>query len=249
MHLNVGYATHRGRVRQSNQDSLGVFAPSTGLFNRSGLYLFIVADGMGGHQGGEVASRIAAQTMGDVFSRKSNKTRPGQALKDALTAANDAVLAQSARSPKMKGMGTTVVAATATPEMIYALNVGDSRAYLIRGEDIRQITQDHSLVAEQVRRGELTEEEAEIVTGRNVITRSVGRHLDANPDLFTEAWQPGDILLLCSDGLWGQVSDAQILTVLTEIEDPQAAVEKLIKMAMIAQAPDNVSVIVVKRQG
>lgn len=144
-------------------------------------------------------------------------------------------------------MGTTVVAATVDEEDIYFVNVGDSRGYFIRDEEITQITEDHSLVAEQVRMGQMTKEQAEMAQGRNVITRAVGRRLELDIDLFVEPWGVGDAFLLCSDGLWGPVTEAQMLAVLMEL-DPQPAAEKLLQMAMTSQAPDNVSVIIVRRE-
>ena len=246
MRLDIGFCTHQGRVRKSNQDSVGVFQPSGGVFRREGLPLFVVADGMGGHQGGEIASMMAVKAMGEVFAEGSRKSPPGEALRTALQAANRAVLAQSRASPELKGMGTTVVAATITEHTVCYVNVGDSRGYFIRGETCHQITEDHSLVAEQVRLGGLTKEQAANARGRNVITRSVGRGEQVEVDLFEQAWQTGDAILLCSDGLWGPISDAQLLTVLLELE-AQAASEKLVQLAMIGQAPDNVSVVIVRR--
>lgn len=246
MHLDVGFSTHQGRVRGSNQDSVGVFMPSGGLFREAGPPLFIVADGMGGHRGGETASRLAAQSMGEIFQRKIRNASPVEALQVALLEANQFVLDQSNKTPELKDMGTTVVAATVAEEAVYIVNVGDSRAYFLRGEEFYQVTQDHSLVAEQVRMGRLTAEQAASSKRRNVITRAVGRYEDLEVDLFEEPWQPGDAFVLCSDGLWGPVSDAQIQMVVQEME-AQPAAEKLVQMTMIGQAPDNVSVVVVRR--
>ncbi len=247
MRLSIGVGTHQGRTRSSNQDSVGVFAPPGGLLEAGELSLFVVADGMGGHKGGEFASHLAVQAMGEAFPRVSKEMPLDQALGEALQESNRVLLSRAKKSEELHGMGTTVVAATVDEEDIYFVNVGDSRGYFIRDEEITQITEDHSLVAEQVRMGQMTKEQAETAQGRNVITRAVGRRLELDIDLFVEPWGVGDAFLLCSDGLWGPVTEAQMLAVLMEL-DPQPAAEKLLQMAMTSQAPDNVSVIIVRRE-
>lgn len=246
MRLDIGYGTHQGRVRNVNQDAVGVFATPRRLFRRSDQpMLYVVADGMGGHRAGEVASQIAMQTVSKIFFQQIKESSLREALTTAIVEANKAVRIKAARSPEERGMGTTVVAAAITVETIFFANVGDSRGYLIRGEEIRQVTEDHSLVAEKLQMGVITEEEAK-ESHRNVITRSVGRRDDLIVDIFEEQWEPGDAFVLCSDGLWDQVSDEQMVMALSELE-AQPAARKLIEMAMTAQAPDNISVIIVRR--
>jgi serine/threonine protein phosphatase PrpC len=246
MHLDVGYGTHQGRVRQVNQDSVGVFGPPRRFLRPGGPpVLFVVADGMGGHRGGEVASQTAVEAMRKAFFRATEESPSTETLRTAITTANDAVKARAAHSPEIMGMGTTIVAATTAGEKIFFANVGDSRGYLISKDEIRQITEDHSLVAEQLRMGLITEDEAQ-ESRHNIITRAVGRREDLEIDVFEEEWAPGDAFILCSDGLWNQVSEPQIVMVLSELE-AQPAARKLIEMAMTAQAPDNVSVVIVRR--
>lgn len=241
MKLQTAYASHRGRVREINQDAVAVFRAQKGLFGRKPR-LMILADGMGGHLGGEVASRMAIRTVKHVFYREFKRSGIAPALEKAIQAANDAIRDRSEKDESLHGMGTTVVAGVIRPEHVVIASVGDSRAYLMRGEAIRQVTQDHSAAAEQARRGEPA-----LSIGRNVLSRAVGRRDSLEVDVFTEPWEPGDTLLMCSDGLWGQVSDAQIAAVVAEMP-PREAVPKLVQMAMIAQAPDNISVIVVRRK-
>lgn len=244
MRLKIGFVTHQGLVRSSNQDTLAVAEPQKPLFGRRGLWLFVLADGMGGHRGGEIASSVAVQTVVDVFGQMSRQDSPGVALQESLVAANEAILERGQGIPELGKMGTTVVAATVTEQAIHLCNVGDSRAYMVRGESIRQITEDHSLVSEQIRAGLIAEDDP--FARRNILTRAVGRAGRLEVDLFEEPWQPGDVLMMCSDGLWGVVSDAQMATVLSELE-PQPASEKLVQMAMTGQSSDNISVVVVKR--
>lgn len=245
MQLQIGFVTHQGLVRTSNQDTLAVVEPQKPLFGRPGLWFFVVADGMGGHRGGEIASSVAVETMVQVFGERNRDAEsPGEALKESLVAANEAILDRGQGIPELGKMGTTVVAATVTEQAIHVCNVGDSRAYLVRGEAIQQLTEDHSLVSEQIRAGLIAEDDP--FARRNILTRAVGRAGQLDVDLFEEPWQAGDVLMMCSDGLWGVLSDAQMATVLSELE-PQSASEKLVEMAMTGQSSDNISVVVVKR--
>ncbi len=244
MQLKIGFVTHQGLVRSSNQDTLAIVEPQKPLFRRPGMWLFVVADGMGGHRGGEIASSVAVQTMVHVFGQLSRQDSPAEALKESLVAANEAILDRGQGVPELGKMGTTVVAATVTEQAMYLCNVGDSRAYLVRGESIHQLTEDHSLVSEQIRAGLIAEDDP--FARRNILTRAVGRAGQLEIDQFEEPWQPGDILMMCSDGLWGVISNAQMAAVLSEL-DPQPASEKLVQMAMTGQSSDNISVVVVKR--
>jgi serine/threonine protein phosphatase PrpC len=243
MRLKTGFVTHQGLVRSSNQDSVAIVEPQRPLFGRPGAWLFVVADGMGGYRGGEIASSVAVQTMARVFAQQSRQTVPEEALSTSLAMANKAILAKAQGIPGLDKMGTTVVAATVTEQVLYLCNVGDSRAYLVRDGTIRQLTEDHSLVSEQIRAGLIKEDDP--LARRNILTRSVGRTKQLEIDQFKEPWQPGDTLMLCSDGLWGVLSDAQMSIVLSEL-DPQPASEKLIQMAMISQSSDNISAVVVR---
>ncbi|GAB4474761.1 MAG: hypothetical protein Kow00124_15080 [Anaerolineae bacterium] len=245
MQLESGYSTHRGQVRKTNQDSVGVFQPRWRLFRQHDLPLFIVADGMGGHQGGEVASRVALETVRRAFRAASRTAPPNQALRTSIQAANEAVVNKADNSPALSGMGTTIVAATISDGRLYVGNVGDSRAYLIRDHAIRRITNDHSFVEEQVRAGVLTEDQAVGAVGRNILTRAIGRRGGIPVDIFEESWLPGDRLVLCSDGLWGVVSPDEIMAIALE-QPPQEAAKQLVDAAIANHSTDNISIVIVR---
>jgi len=246
MQVEIGFGTHQGRRRTTNQDTVGIFE-ARGLFRQRYEWPFmVVADGMGGHRGGAVASHIAVQAAGKTYQRATKSTAADEVLLAAVMAANQAVVDKATNTPALDGMGTTIVAALIDGDTVHIANVGDSRGYVIRGEEIEQITDDHSLIADQVRAGVISKEQAAVAIGRNVITRALGRHEALEVDIFSVDWQIGDVLVLCTDGLWGQVADLQILTVVQEL-DVQAAVEQLTQLALRSQAPDNVGVIVARR--
>jgi protein phosphatase len=230
-----------GRVRPANEDS--VFAvQETGLL--------IVADGMGGHAAGEVASNLAIQIITDCLRQPLPfGERPPEIaaslLLEAIEQANLAIRVRASQDPLLHGMGTTLVAAICRAESISLAHLGDSRAYLIRGGQIRQATQDHSLVAQMVNAGEITPEEARKHHLRNLITRSLGSAASAQPDIQLLEWLPGDYLLMCSDGLTNMVEDEEIARSfgaggagLTQ------ACEQLIALANSRGGNDNISVVV-----
>lgn len=244
MRLQTGASSHVGRVRSINEDAVGVFNRPVALFGRGGHPLFVLADGMGGHQAGEVASQLAVRTVRATFQQAVRNAAPQDALHEAVVAANSALRARAAEAASLANMGTTLVVATMTEQSLHVANVGDSRAYLVRNEEIQPLTRDHSLAAERARL--LNEQQPADGPGRNVLTRSVGLRDHVEVDLFEQAWLPGDILLLCSDGLWGFVSDAQMLTALLQLT-AQAAAERLVRLAMISRSTDNISAVVVRR--
>ena len=233
--------TDPGRVRQSNEDS--VFADQ-----ESGL--LIVADGMGGHAAGEVASNLAIQIIAGCLRQPLPfGERPPEIaaslLSQAIDQANLAIRARAAQDPLLHGMGTTLVVAICRADSISLAHLGDSRAYLIRGGQIRQVTHDHSLVAQMVSAGEITEEEARKHPLRNLITRSLGSASSAQPDLQLLEWLPGDYLLMCSDGLTNMVEDEEIAGLFCAggAALPQVC-EQLIALANARGGNDNISVVV-----
>jgi serine/threonine protein phosphatase PrpC len=246
MHLDIGLGTHLGRRRETNQDTVGHFEPGGLLRRGDGSPFLVVADGMGGHRGGAVASHLAVQAAGKIFQRSAGTTPSEEMLITAVTAANRAVHDKALRTPSLEGMGTTIVAATFEGDSVHIANVGDSRAYIVQGGEIEQITDDHSLIAEQVRVGVLTKEQAAVAVGRNVITRALGRRETLEVDVFSVDWEVGAMLVMCTDGLWGQVSEAQLLTVVLGME-PQPAIEQLTRLALRSHAPDNIGVIIARR--
>jgi serine/threonine protein phosphatase PrpC len=242
--------TDVGRQRQHNEDTFLVADEAQ---------LFLVADGMGGHAAGEIASRIAVDSISEFIvhtkeddgtwphAYDEHYTRTTNRLMAALRMANTRVLEAMRKDAKLRGMGTTVVACMADDGKISVAHVGDSRAYMIRGGKISRITNDHSWVYEQVQAGMLTEAEAEKHPLRNVITRALGGALAVNPDASEIESRPGDIYLLCSDGLTGMVPEDEILKLVTEnADDLEKACRELIDTANARGGLDNVTAILVK---
>lgn len=226
--------TDVGKVRTSNQDYVDEFKTPRG--DR----LLVVADGMGGHRGGATASRLATQTIGEVF--KASSADSPDTLYDALAAANARVHQQSIDDPELRGMGTTVVALLFDIEgNVWVGHVGDSRAYRLHAAGLEQITQDHSVVGEMVRRGLITAEEAEVHPRRNEILRSVGVEPEVEIDVAQVLVAQGDFFILCSDGLTGPVKDSEIAKCV-QSESPQNAAQTLVNLANENGGPDNVTV-------
>lgn len=225
-----GSRTDIGRVRQHNEDSLIVAPP-----------LYVVADGMGGHEAGEVASEIAVETIAMHAPRHAD----AQALGRAVRAANRAVFKAVGDGLGKSGMGTTVTAAVVEDLTVAIAQVGDSRAYLVHHGVLQRITRDHSLVAELIEQGRITEAEARYHPNRSIITRALGSDPAMHPDLFEIDAGPGDRLLLCSDGLSGMLEDEQIAALLLSIPDPQEAADALVDAANEAGGHDNITAVVV----
>jgi serine/threonine protein phosphatase PrpC len=219
-----------GRKRLRNEDSVVVSAP-----------LFAVADGMGGAKGGQLASQLAAA----VFDQHTSGGLDGTTrLRALVTEANRRIFARAQREPALSGMGTTVTAAILEDEHIAIVQVGDSRAYRLRNGVLDQLTDDHSLVAELVRAGRLTPEEAALHPQRAVITRALGTDPTIAADVFATDAQPGDLILLCTDGLTTMLDDAALTAALLESKDAQTAVRTLVRGANQAGGDDNISVVV-----
>ncbi|WP_457636747.1 Stp1/IreP family PP2C-type Ser/Thr phosphatase [Oceanithermus sp.] len=225
--------THPGRQRSNNQDAVG--------HKISGDYgIFVVADGMGGHRTGELASQLAVKYIVEVASE--DEPSPNLLL-DAFCEAND-VIHEAGQKPESRGMGTTATALALNLPYAIIAHVGDSRAYLLRDGVLTQLTQDHSWVAERMRQGLLTPTEARNHRWRNVITNALGSFPEARVDLIGLKVQPGDRFLLCSDGLSGVLEDSALQEILEELP-PAESVKKLINLANEWGGPDNISAIVV----
>ena len=224
--------THQGRVRDNNQDS--VYPASDG--RTDGILLIGVADGMGGHVAGEVASRTALEAAVAM-----TEVSPAE----RILVGNTAVVAATEESPKLRGMGTTVTLAEVHPDgRVIIGHVGDSRAYLLHDGGLRRVTTDHTVVAEFVASGKITEEAAAVHPQRSILTRAVGVTRDLTVDEVLERLMPGDRLLLCSDGLTAMVSDESIRRSLTE-HSLEEAVWDLIEQANHAGGHDNITVAIV----
>jgi serine/threonine protein phosphatase PrpC len=244
LHLDVAQLTDVGRKREHNEDNMAHVIPKDPqVMARKGA-LFIVADGMGGHAAGEVASEIAVDAVTNVYYQDDSDD-VATSLLHAIKRANALIHQRAAENMLRSGMGTTCIAAVLRGNMAYIANVGDSRAYLVRGGQVRQISQDHSWVAEQVRAGLLTEEQARNHAQRNVITRCLGTQADVDIDVFPEPLDENDALVLCSDGLSGYISDDDILKTV-EQAGPQESVYHLIEQANENGGPDNITAIVVR---
>jgi protein phosphatase len=230
--IEVGSATDIGRVRERNEDSILVDPP-----------LYVVADGMGGHRGGQVASQAAIETMEELAGEGKGS------LADHVRRANRAVWDRSVEDQQLSGMGTTLTAARVDGTSATIAHVGDSRAYLLREGLLRQLTTDHTLVERMIRSGEITEAEADVHPHKNVLTRALGTDENVEVDEDAVALIDGDRLLLCSDGLTGMVTEDQIQAILETTENPQQAADRLVKAANRAGGIDNISVVVIDAIG
>jgi serine/threonine protein phosphatase PrpC len=233
--LRWGGATHVGRVRSTNDDN---------YMARDDVGLWAVADGMGGHRGGDVASAIACETVGRSFA-----DRTVEGLIEAIEQANQAVYETAASDPELTGMGTTMVALAVVDEegdeVLAVANVGDSRVYRYSVGDLDQLTDDHSLVADLVREGSLSPEEAAVHPQRNIVTRALGVSDRVPVDTLTVEPLAGDRYLLCSDGLFNEVTEPGISAVLHRVDDPHEAADELVRLAVEGGGRDNVTVVVV----
>ncbi len=231
--MNVWCRTDKGRKRESNQDSF--------LINKE-LGLYVVADGMGGHSGGEVASAMAVKAVEDFVKSHHNQGLDARDLiSKAYREASNSIYDRAARDSKLMGMGTTMVLVYFKDDSAYIANVGDSRVYLFRKPQIWQITEDHSLMNEQLRAGIITEDQIKTFANKNVITRSVGYERDVHVDIFERPTQAGDEFLLCSDGLTGMVDDQLIAELFTRNQAEQVTTSCIDK-ALENGGDDNVTV-------
>ena len=236
--LRSGSASDVGRVRTVNQD-LPLVRPD----------LYAVADGMGGHVGGEVAARVAVETLDQAFERAPTV----DGLREAFSEANAAVWHESQSNRDLRGMGTTLtaVALVGGPEgrdVLALANVGDSRAYVFSGGGITQVTDDHSLAEERMRHGEMSEEEAAVHPQRHILTRALGVSAEVETDMWELELRTGDRVLLCSDGLTNEVGTEEMAGILGEVDDPDEAAQRLVDAANGHGGADNITVVVVDVQ-
>lgn len=242
-HVEIGYLTDVGQKRKHNEDDLFVFAPTQDFHTRG--MLFGVADGMGGHAGGEFASRIAVDALRKFYTADVDPENEIAAMENCITEANSLIYSQAKTSPVLKGMGTTLTSALLVGSTLRIGQVGDSRGYRIRNQAIQQLTNDHSLVAEQIRQGIITEAEASSHPAKNIITRALGTKAKVDIDFYSFELEPDDRILLCSDGLHGVVFEPEILSIVLEAETAPEATRRLIARANENGAPDNVTVILI----
>ncbi len=240
LNIDAAELSDVGRKRSNNQDNLARYIPEDERELNTAGALFVVADGMGGYAAGEIASTIAVQTVLSAYYEFSSESVIDR-LAFAIRRANEMILSNARENPEHVGMGTTLVIAVICKGILYVANIGDSRAYLIRNGKMRQVTEDHSWVGEQVRAGVLSAEQARVHIHRNVITRSLGTQPNVVADVFVEPVKQFDKILLCSDGLHGYVEEGVIEKVAVS-EEPATAVKRLIDSANNAGGPDNITV-------
>lgn len=245
--LDIAQRTDIGLKRTNNEDNLISVVPQDNQTLQAKGALFVVSDGMGGHERGEVASELTIQKVKEYYYQNLQDDIP-VALQEAIKQANASIV-QESKAKEAAGetgvnMGATCVAAVLHNQMLYAANVGDSRVYVLRKGQLRQVTRDHSLVARLIENGEITPEEARTHEKRNVIYRSLGQP-EVEVDLFSEPVQEGDTLILCTDGLCGVIQDEELRSIVTQYE-PAESVQQLIARANAEGGPDNVTAIVVR---
>ena len=243
--------TDPGRIRENNEDSLcNLDQRESDLAAAASYGIYLVADGMGGHRGGEVASAIAARIIPDFLCHNLKNISSAQSafyfIERAIDEANKAIVALASGKPELHAMGTTVTLGFRLEDELYLGHVGDSRAYLVRSGRIRQLTRDHSLVAQLVREGAITAEEARFHPARGKILRCLGTTGDVMADTYSLELFSGDILVFCSDGLTNHVSDQEILHHTQQTHDAHEACSRLVALSNSRGGEDNTSIILVR---
>lgn len=231
--MRIGSKTDKGRVREQNEDAYGYKER-----------LFVVADGMGGHQAGEIASAIAVETI--LKMNIDGETPIDLELEKAILKANDAILNEVVHHPELSGMGTTVAVMVIHNQTVNIAHVGDSRIYYYSEGRLAQLTKDHSLVAELVKNGEISESEAKHHPQRNILTQALGSRGEMKVEFQSLALKPGDKFLLCTDGLSGMVDENWLGNILRLDEEPQILAEKLVNLANENGGSDNITVIIIE---
>lgn len=241
--MNGHVATDRGQIRTINEDAGGIF------YNKAKQMLAIVADGMGGHQAGEVASELAVSYMETKWKESEPFQTPVEAeewLETTLAEMNKMIYERSLEKEEYKGMGTTVVLSVCTPEFVTIAHIGDSRCYLIHDNLIERLTNDHSLVNELVRTGQITEMDAELHPRKNVLLKAVGTEETVTPDIKSIHWEEKHFLLLCSDGLTNKVSEEEIANLVCDNEDLAKTCQVFIDLANERGGEDNITIAIIE---
>lgn len=246
MNLEFAFLSDIGQVRMKNEDAVGRRDPDDAKELAEKGTIFVVADGMGGHRGGEIASELAVETVISLYYA-SEETEPVKVLENCFVEANRRILEKSTSDVDLFGMGTTCTTMVVRDREAFFAHVGDSRAYVLRNGDLLQLSEDHSLVGEMVRSGILSDEDAQRHPKRNVITRSLGTHEELAPDFPSTPYSlaDGDIFLLCSDGLTSMVTDEEIRKAVSTL-DPEPACQELIDLANRNGGKDNISVQIIR---
>lgn len=243
--MNAFGITDKGKVRSANQDAYRLYRSPDGEY-----VLAVLCDGMGGVHGGEIASKIAAETFMEYavdILRREPAVDAAQLLREAAAYANLKVYDRAFRDESCQGMGTTLVAALVRPSNAAVVNIGDSRGYWLADGQLQQVTRDHSFVQNMIDRGLLTEEEARSHPRKNVIMRAVGLERTVRSDIFRLDIRDGDALLLCSDGLSNLVGAEEMESLLLSCPDDETLCRELLSVALERGAPDNVTLVIVRR--
>lgn len=235
--MKVYFGTNKGKVRDINEDNYL-------LTENKSYILYAVADGMGGHNAGEIASEIAVNSLKELFEKHDENLKVPTFINKSIIYANEKIREEAGKNDNYLGMGTTLTMAVIdkNENTLYVANVGDSRVYLISKDSIRQITSDHSLVAEFVKQGKITEKEAESHPKKNIITRALGTNHEVAADIFEIEIEKNSKLMLCSDGLTNHLDNEEILKIINSNNENYA--EKLIDMANKKGGTDNITVII-----
>jgi serine/threonine protein phosphatase PrpC len=241
VHYSAAAVTDRGRKRPSNEDAFG-FSVEDGVY--------VVCDGMGGAAAGEIASTLAVDEILRLLTNRGNKNQTSilSAAEQAISAANEAIYTRSQRNHRLSGMGTTMVVLATEERRVWVLNIGDSRCYRLREGRLEQLTEDHSLVEEQVKLGRMTAPEALRSPLRNVITRALGTQCQVTPDVFELEAEAGDLFLLCSDGLTRELPDSVIQSLLARNASLESLSTRLVDAAKKAGGQDNITCVLVRAE-
>ncbi|HEU5138490.1 MAG TPA: Stp1/IreP family PP2C-type Ser/Thr phosphatase [Bacillales bacterium] len=241
--METAFITDCGKIRMHNEDSGGIFP------NEKGLILAVVADGMGGHRAGDVASSLALDYIKKQWAQVGeldSGEAAGQWLRETINDTNTYILAYAQEHPECRGMGTTIVSALCSNKFVTVAHVGDSRGYMLKDKRLTQVTKDHSLVSELVRRGEISEEEADLHPRKHVLLQALGTEETVESEVETLLWESGNVVLLCSDGLTNNVSHEKLEEVLGSEQPVQEKAEKLTEFANMAGGDDNITLTLVQ---
>ncbi|SFB19660.1 protein phosphatase [Lentibacillus halodurans] len=244
--MKAHFQTDQGQIRHHNEDAGGVF------YNESGQLLAVIADGMGGHQAGDVASQIATSFIRDQWEQTDEFDQPEETevwLKENIQEMNRSILEHAQDHEECAGMGTTVVAAICTEAFIAVGHIGDSRCYILSEDEFRQITEDHSLVNELVRSGQISKDDAEQHPRKNVLLKALGTEADITADVQSIEWNFENQLLLCSDGLTNKLSDDELLSLIQKDQDLETTCNEMVDFANERGGEDNISLIIVHHDG
>ncbi|MDH7489876.1 MAG: Stp1/IreP family PP2C-type Ser/Thr phosphatase [Anaerolineae bacterium] len=243
-HTRTALACDIGRKRRNNEDYALACEPEASSLQQSKGHLYIVADGIGGGAGGEIASRFAALAV--AFHYYDSPASPSRSLHSAIARANDSLYRYAHTHARLATMGTTIVCAAVQDDHLYVAHAGDSRAYLLRNGNVRLLTEDHNLAAQLAREGLISREQASHHPQRHLLLRSLGGESTVSPDFAEARLQPQDAVILCSDGLTRHVDEAELAAICAQSPEPQEAVRTLVELANSRGGEDNIAVILAR---